>query len=82
MFRPQLSSEPRYARDGENVEGKRYYDFGFPLSLVTVVLGDEIQITSSRRDPGAIGKVFLVRDFVTRTMAIHRRIIAELREPV
>ena len=82
MFRPQLSSEPRYAREGGNIEGKRYYDFGFPISLTTVVLGDEIEITSSRRDPGGVGKLFLVKDFVARTMAIHRRIIAELREPV
>jgi Family of unknown function (DUF6093) len=81
-FSPQLTSEPRWAHEGEGVEGKRFYNFSLPINTVTIPIGAKITVTSSRRDPRSVGEVFYAREQVINSWAIQCKIVAEHRTVV
>ena len=81
-FSPILSSEPRYAQEGEGFEGRRYYNLSLLKATSNVKIGDTVTITSSRRDPASVGKVFHIREVVYTSWAIQRKCVMELRQPI
>lgn len=83
-FSPVLTSEPRYALEGEGQEVKRNYTLGLPKEArpALVRVGDEVTITTSRRDPMSVGQVFYIKEFIVNSWAIQRKFIMELREVI
>ena len=79
-FSPQLTSEPRYAIEAETTQGKRFYNFALPVDAPTILVGDQVKITSSRRDQNAVNQIFYVREVVLNSWAIQRKLIVEHRE--
>lgn len=79
-----LVSRPQ--EEGGNYYSQSNYSLSLPLKAMREdptrepVKGDYVTITSSRRDPGAVGKVFRITEVITKTMAASRKCSLELRQ--
>jgi hypothetical protein len=76
---PKSEARPIVTLEGGTQVLPRYYDGSIPWDAPAVYPGDVLTITSSRRDPQLVGKSFRVRESLTSTMLVARRLVLELR---
>jgi hypothetical protein len=66
------------AEGGTTIETRVYHGL-LPWNAPVPVVGSLLTVTSSRRDPELVGKVFIVRGVAFKTKLVSRRLALELR---
>lgn len=77
---PQGDVQPREIDEGGDELTHRLFKLAIPLALAPVAIGDDVTITSSRRDQELVGMKLVVREVLQSTFAVSRRMIAERRQ--
>lgn len=72
-------SAARNVSEGGNPLRTRYYRGSIPWDAPMPAKGDELRLTSSRRDPELVGQLFYVEDVLTSTFLVSRRLVLERR---
>ena len=75
--KPMNEAQPQDDERGQRYRGKRFYLVGVPWDAPAFAEGDEVVLTSSRRDPQIVGKPMVVREVVYSSFLVQRKLVCE-----